>query len=139
MLIVAELDYDEAWSEDGLVTAPHVEPATPIPSASAVEIRMKRLEAELEQARAEAHSLRNLLRSSVENDERDEPWIEVSAPGVANEKGKGKARARGVRDDDSHYFDSYAENGQFSSGCRTACPAIGEVQHAADCLSFRHP
>ena len=60
------------------------------------------LETELQAAKAEIAKLRKLLRNSME----EEPWVEV---------GKDKAVAR---DDDTHYFDSYAENGKFSSMSR---------------------
>jgi hypothetical protein len=53
--------------------------------------------------------MRTLLQETL--DEQDHPDEPSSAPGPSKSKGKGKIPAG--RDDDTHYFDSYAENGQW--------------------------
>lgn len=68
-------------------------------------------------AHAEVTSLRGLLRTSFEDGEKDEPWVEVSGSGL----GKGIVKTR-LRDDDSHYFDSYAENGESTFPCAPVAP-----------------
>ncbi len=111
---IVELDFDDTWSEDELAIGPQPGSSRHAPVPTSEETRVKQLELELENARAEAASLRNLLRSTLEDGERVDTWVEVSGPGMSHDKGKGKEKARAVRDDDTHYFDSYAENGQSS-------------------------
>lgn len=54
---------------------------------------------ELEALRAEVAALRHVVTRDLEGDE------------TVDVKGKGKEKAK-ERDDDTHYFDSYAENGE---------------------------
>lgn len=116
-LTLAELDYDDAWSEDEVDALPQAGTSRPLDDKTPGDgvSRVRQLEAELERVRAEASSLRNLLQSSLEDGEADDVLNGSSVPALVNGKGKGKAKARGMRDDESHYFDSYAENGQFHS------------------------
>lgn len=53
-------------------------------------------------------SMRNLLQSTLGEVEENQPGPSV------DRKGKGKIPAG--RDDDTHYFDSYAENGMSDQG-----------------------
>ena len=109
-----ELDFDDEWSDD----------EEPRPSKSNTTnqdtSRVKQLESELEKARADVKRLQTLIQEMTnddpELDERDgkeEPV--VLGPGVksiVNGNGKGKGKGKAVRDDDTHYFDSYEHNGK---------------------------
>jgi len=123
VLISSELDFDDVWSEDELESARQPGPSSYQPVSTSDDARVKQLEIALDKTQAEASSLRALLRSSLKDEERDEPWIEVAGPGLPNGKGKGKGKARASRDDDSHYFDSYAENGEHLLHGKVATPA----------------
>jgi protein arginine N-methyltransferase 3 len=78
--------------------------------------KSRQLEAELEKARNDIKRLQNLVQEMTDDadgnaDVRDQEKI-VLGPGVksgAGAKGKGKAV---LRDDDTHYFDSYEHNGE---------------------------
>jgi protein arginine N-methyltransferase 3 len=90
------MDFDDEWSDDEEPT-----------QASKESGRVNQLEAELEKARADVKRLQNLVQEMTGDEESEGEQI-VLGPGVkSNGKGKGKA----VRDDDTHYFDSYEHNG----------------------------
>lgn len=98
-----EMDFDDEWSDDD-------EPAQATTFTKSVKDesgRVNQLEQELEKARADVKRLQNLVQEMT-NDESDEGEQIVLGPGVKN-NGKGKGKA--VRDDDTHYFDSYEHNG----------------------------
>ena len=56
--------------------------------------------------------MRNLIQDTMQ-DQEDAEGI-VSGPS----KGKGKGKVPAGRDDDTHYFDSYAENGTWACAIR---------------------
>ena len=97
----SELDFDEVWSEDEDGISNTAGPSRPSRLIDGL-VGTRDFEAELEKARAEVGALRSLLQRSL-NEEDEGSAVNGDI------KGKGK-----VRDDDSHYFDSYAENGQFA-------------------------
>lgn len=99
------MDFDDDWSEDEDVSVPAQSSKNESSSG-----RVGQLEAELEKAKADVKRLQNLVQEMTDDgDESDKEQI-VLGPGVkSNGKGKGKA----VRDDDTHYFDSYEHNGKF--------------------------
>lgn len=68
---------------------------------------MALLEAELEKARKDLAAMQLLVTKTIgsEDDEPEETQVKVDGKG----KGKGKAVER---DDDTHYFHSYEENGE---------------------------
>lgn len=82
----------ESWSDDD-EAGPSTAPKSTNNDAAAKE---------LESARAEISRLRGLLQNTLQEDEST----------TKTAKGKGKIPAG--RDDDTHYFDSYAENGEFN-------------------------
>ena len=108
-----ELDFDDEWSDDE-------EPARQSKSNTTNQdtTRVKQLESELEKARADVKRLQTLVQEMTnddsELDERDgkEERV-VLGPGVKSSgNGKGKGKGKAVRDDDTHYFDSYEHNGK---------------------------
>lgn len=70
------------------------------------------LEAELARTQAELAIVQNLVRSSLTDEPSVPEDLHIAGPGTSIGKGKGKEK---IRDDDSHYFDSYAENGECPS------------------------
>lgn len=110
----AELDFDDEWSDDE-------EPQQSKPNTTNQDlIRVKQLESELEKARADVKRLQTLVQEMTNDDsEVDEGKGKeervVLGPGVKsseNGNGKGKGKGKAVRDDDTHYFDSYEHNGK---------------------------
>ena len=99
------MDFDDEWSDDE-------EPAQASTATKSTKEdgsdRVNQLEAELEKAKADVKRLQNLVQEMT-NDESDSGEQIVLGPGVKN-NGKGKGKA--VRDDDTHYFDSYEHNGE---------------------------
>ena len=73
------------------------------------------MQEELAKARSDLASMRNLIQDTMQ-DQEDAEGI-VSGPSKGKGKGKGKVPAG--RDDDTHYFDSYAENGTLA--CVMCC------------------
>lgn len=70
---------------------------------------MALLEAELEKARKDLAAMQLLVTKTIgsEDDEPEETQVKVDG------KGKGKGKGKAVeRDDDTHYFHSYEENGE---------------------------
>lgn len=70
---------------------------------------MALLEAELEKARKDLAAMQLLVTKTIgsEDDESEETQVKVDG------KGKGKGKGKAVeRDDDTHYFHSYEENGE---------------------------
>jgi hypothetical protein len=105
------LDFDDEWSDDD---EPVQKPKTN--TSNQDTSRVKQLESELEKARADVKRLQTLVQGMT-NDGSDSE-VEGSGervilgPGVVSgARGKGKGKA--VRDDDTHYFDSYEHNGEF--------------------------
>jgi protein arginine N-methyltransferase 3 len=97
------MDFDDEWSDDD-------EPAAVLAQSSSKPDsgRVSQLEVELEKARADVKRLQNLVQEMT-NDEDDIDGEQiVLGPGV---KSNGKGKGKGVRDDDTHYFDSYEHNG----------------------------
>ena len=90
---------------------------------------MKKLESELRKARDDVKRLQNLIQEMTfeEDGQQSEGKEErvVLGPGI---KGKGKAV---LRDDDTHYFDSYEHNGK-------RCPAFMRHGDQADWVSDIH-
>jgi len=100
------MDFDDEWSDDEEPTqAPTATKSTKEDGSD----RVNQLEAELEKAKADVKRLQNLVQEMT-SDESDGGEQIVLGPGVKN-NGKGKGKA--VRDDDTHYFDSYEHNGEF--------------------------
>lgn len=108
---MTELDFDDDWSEDDF--APTVQaaklkaPITSKPSSSSEQVT--KLEAELQKARDDVKRLQTLVQEmTFEGSDEGSSKVEkvVLGPGI---KGKGKAV---LRDDDTHYFDSYEHNGE---------------------------
>lgn len=114
----SELDFDDEWSDDEFEPTvqsnkPSKPPQHPKDGPSDNSAQVKNLESELRKAREDVKRLQNLVqemtfeeeeqtgKKSGEKDERV-----VLGPGI---KGKGKAV---LRDDDTHYFDSYEHNGR---------------------------
>jgi hypothetical protein len=101
-----EMDFDDEWSDD---EEPAQSTTAGKPTKEAGSERVNQLEAELEKAKADVKRLQNLVQEMT-NDESDDGGEQiVLGPGVKN-NGKGKGKA--VRDDDTHYFDSYEHNGE---------------------------
>lgn len=78
---------------------------------------MTLLEAELEKARKDLAAMQLLVTKTIgsEDDEPEETQVKVDG------KGKGKGKGKAVeRDDDTHYFHSYEENGEYRS---PRCPS----------------
>ncbi|KAL1406590.1 hypothetical protein Q8F55_008296 [Vanrija albida] len=84
-----QLDFDDDWSDDEEGQVSIAQPAKSPAAAKA--------DKELEALRAEVAALRHVVTRDLEGDES----VDI--------KGKGKEKAK-ERDDDTHYFDSYAEN-----------------------------
>ena len=106
-----ELDFDDSWSDDEDVRAT---PASTQPKESTEsDSRIKALEAELAKAREALQSMRSLLQDTMQEDGAAEEEV-IAGPS----KGKGKGKVPAGRDDDTHYFDSYAENGACSTLAR---------------------
>jgi len=102
---MVEMDFDDEWSDDEEPTQASTAAKSTQEDGSA---RVNQLEAELEKAKADVKRLQNLVQE-ITNDESDGGEQIVLGPGVKN-NGKGKGKA--VRDDDTHYFDSYEHNGE---------------------------
>jgi protein arginine N-methyltransferase 3 len=95
------MDFDDEWSDD----------EEPVISKDGDNSRVRQLESELEKARNDVKRLQNLVQEMTNDDEEvEETERIVLGPGVkSGQKGKGKAV---LRDDDTHYFDSYEHNGE---------------------------
>ncbi len=52
--------------------------------------------------------MRKLLQETMDENDRNDESAAIPGPS----KGKGKSKIPAGRDDDTHYFDSYAENGE---------------------------
>lgn len=100
----------------------HAQLKAPVQGASSSntpDSRSRQLEAELEKAKSDVKRLQTLVQEmTFDADENAEAVGDkekiVLGPGVKSAPGtKGKGKA--VRDDDTHYFDSYEHNGQSSS------------------------
>lgn len=102
---MVEMDFDDEWSDDEEPTQTTTAAKSKKEDGSE---RVNQLEAELEKAKADVKRLQNLVQEMT-NDESDAGEQIVLGPGVKN-NGKGKGKA--VRDDDTHYFDSYEHNGE---------------------------
>ncbi|KAK4686534.1 type I protein arginine methyltransferase, partial [Tremellales sp. Uapishka_1] len=101
-----QLDFDDSWSDDDV-------PAQAGPSRSATELeptdgKIKRLEAELTKSRADLAALQLLVGRTLGGESEEAKELIINGPGI--EKGKGKEKEQEERDDDTHYFDSYAVN-----------------------------
>ena len=95
------MDFADDWSEDDLQPL-----AGPSQLRSAHSSgRGIEAEEELVQAHLKIAQLRHLLQNTISQDKISEPF---TTNGTAS-KGNGKGKMG--RDDDTHYFDSYAENG----------------------------
>jgi hypothetical protein len=70
-----------------------------VPKEAKPTDRIQRLEAELQQAKRNVSSLQTLLKDTMIDE------TPIAGPSM--------------RDDDTHYFDSYAENGECRFGCRS--------------------
>lgn len=122
------MDFDDEWSDD------EFEPTVPTTKSSKAaqepqggpssgSEQVKQLESELYKAREDLKRLQTLVQEMTSEEDRveqgsgDKSERVVLGPGV---KGKGKAV---LRDDDTHYFDSYEHNGQSSHSHRTASDA----------------
>lgn len=120
-LIPVELDLDDSWSDDELSPSASVTAAAQpgAPDAPASDSRLAALQAEVERLQADLKAAQSMLRLSIE-DESDIDSGAGSAAGpshslrqrpsgsrASGSQSKGKAV---VRDDDTHYFDSYADN-----------------------------
>ncbi|ODN78581.1 hypothetical protein L202_04189 [Cryptococcus amylolentus CBS 6039] len=105
-----QYDFDDSWSDDEDESSAAPAPTTG-PSSSATDNkgpeddRSKALEKELEKARRDLAAMQLLVTKTLgaEDDDEKTELKDEKADG----KGKGKAA---VRDDDSHYFQSYEEN-----------------------------
>ncbi|WVQ75080.1 hypothetical protein IAR50_004689 [Cryptococcus sp. DSM 104548] len=104
-----QYDFDDSWSDDDEPPAPLAAAAGPSSSAaeskSPKDSRAEALEKQLEKARRDLAAMQSLVTKTLgaEDDEEKTESREDKVDG----KGKGKAA---VRDDDSHYFQSYEEN-----------------------------
>ena len=112
-----ELDFDDEWSDDefeptvqsGKSGKAAQKSQRPQEGPSDSSSQVKNLEAELRKAREDVKRLQSLVQEMTfeedgqKSDGEDERV--VLGPGI---KGKGKAV---LRDDDTHYFDSYEHNG----------------------------
>jgi phage repressor protein C with HTH and peptisase S24 domain len=122
LMLMPELDFDDEWSDDDMPQQAQVPAQAQAQGGSSSDsnAKTKALESELERARADVKRLQTLVQEmtdDAENDSPDEKDRIVLDPGVksgAGAKGKGKA----VRDDDTHYFDSYEHNGQSLTSSR---------------------
>ena len=109
-----ELDFDDEWSDD---EEPQQSKSN---TTNQDSTHVKQLESELEKARADVKRLQTLVQEMTNDDSEVDEGKEkgervVLGPGVkssANGNGKGKGKGKAVRDDDTHYFDSYEHNGK---------------------------
>lgn len=104
-----EYDFDDFWSDDDdePLQAPSAGPSKDAQSLESQKVTL--LEAELEKARKDLAAMQLLVTKTIgsEDDEPEETQVKVDG------KGKGKGKGKAVeRDDDSHYFHSYEENGK---------------------------
>lgn len=120
------MDFDDEWSDDEASFEPTVQPAKTAQaggSTSSESAQVTKLETELQRARDDIKRLQTLVQEMTfdESDEEGEgagagsSKPAIAGPGtVASVSGKGKGKAA-VRDDDTHYFDSYEHNGELPS------------------------
>jgi hypothetical protein len=118
-----EHDFDDSWSDDELVPLEqiHAGPSrtqkpnshTETAGDSGSSSQVKQLEAELKKAQADLAALQAAVARSLSG-EVEGNVVEEKDEGRTEEKQvKGKGKGKEGRDDDTHYFDSYAENGKW--------------------------
>ncbi|KAL7425061.1 hypothetical protein Q5752_000749 [Cryptotrichosporon argae] len=96
-----QLGFDD-WSDDEDDVEASTQPAS---SSAPLNASVK-----LEALRRENEALKGLLARALEGDADSESGSDDGSAGAAR-PGKGKGKGKGKeRDDDTHYFDSYAEN-----------------------------
>ncbi|WRT69645.1 uncharacterized protein IL334_006634 [Kwoniella shivajii] len=110
-----QYDPDDSWSDDEDIPPPPQPSAGPsqtldqakTASTSPESSKIAQLEAELEKARKDLASMRQLVSNTIGSEDEDEQTNGEASHSEVQGKGKGKAVER---DDDTHYFHSYEEN-----------------------------
>ena len=108
-----ELSLEESWSDDD--GPPQAGPSSVFSPPTETD-RLQQLQAELDKTKADLQKLQSLLQTTLDDDHDTSQNLSTGAASTSIKvSGKNKGKVALGRDDDTHYFDSYAENGLYSS------------------------